>query len=322
MSGGAPMIEPFRAGMLRGVLDVLARSHEAEAIDRSAFVRKALLDPNFEPAGAPVALSRSDPIGFALAIARRAPLEDAPHDVGLGYVTLLGVLPDHRGRGVGSALLAWCERFLGERGCTRCMISPYAPGYFTPGVDVRAYADGLRFLIQRGYVIGSRPLSMECDLTSLRTPEWVQDREAELATGGVSIHPYDPEWVPALLTFLRSHFPGDWQRFARTAIERIETGDAPTRLWIARRDGQVIGCSHHDGERFGPIGVSAEHRGLGIGHALMYRTLTAMRRSALHVAWFLWSDDRTAARLYAGAGFRVRRRFAILRKELQNDRAG
>lgn len=316
VSAFEPLIEPFRAGMLRGVLDVLASSQEADAIDRSSFVRKALLDPNFDPAGAPVALAGDEPVGFALAIVRRVPLEDAPPDDGAGYVTLLGVRSDHRGLGIGSALLAWCERFLAERACTRCLISPYAPGYFSPGVDMRAYSTGLRFLVKRGYAIGSRPVSMECDLTSLQTPEWVQGRETDLANGGILIHPYDPEWVPALLAFLRAHFPGDWQRFARAAIERIETGDAPTRLWIARRDSEVIGYSHHEGERFGPIGVSSENRSLGIGHALMYRTLGAMRRSGFHVAWFLWSDDRTAARLYAGAGFRVKRRFAVLKKEI------
>jgi len=49
---------------------------------------------------------------------------------------------------------------------------------------------------------------------------------------------------------------------------------------------------------------------------LLYQTLMAQRDAGFRVAWFLWSDDKTAARLYNGAGFREVRRFALLRKEL------
>ena len=48
----------------------------------------------------------------------------------------------------------------------------------------------------------------------------------------------------------------------------------------------------------------------------MFAALRAMREEGFCTAWFLWSDDRTAARLYASAGFREVRRFALLRKEL------
>jgi len=49
---------------------------------------------------------------------------------------------------------------------------------------------------------------------------------------------------------------------------------------------------------------------------LMFRALAAMREAGFRIAWFLWSDDRTAERLYRHAGFREVRRFAVLRKEL------
>ncbi len=75
--------------------------------------------------------------------------------------------------------------------------------------------------------------------------------------------------------------------------------------------------SHHDAERFGPIGVEAQtHRGRGIGQVLMYRTLAAQRSAGYRVAFFLWSDDKTAARMYSAAGFRETRKFAYMKKEL------
>ena len=48
----------------------------------------------------------------------------------------------------------------------------------------------------------------------------------------------------------------------------------------------------------------------------MYRTLQAQRDAGLRSAWFLWSDDKTAARLYDAAGFKIVRRFALLKKAL------
>ena len=101
------------------------------------------------------------------------------------------------------------------------------------------------------------------------------------------------------------------------AAARIATyGDPPTRLFAAVEKGMVIGFSHYDNERFGPIGVAASQRGRGLGQVLMYRTLAAQRDAGFRAAWFLWSDDKTAAKLYNGAGFREVRRFALLRKEL------
>ncbi len=309
-------LESYRGAHIAPVLDLLAEALPADAIGQSLFVRKVLLDPNFQPEGATVATDDSGVVGFALAIVRRVPLEDAPMDTDRGYLTLLAVHPSVRRRGIGGALLERAEAYIRSRGAGVCLVSPYAPGYFTPGVDMHAYAEGLAFLTKRGYVVYSRPISMECDLGGLRTPSWVQAREAELGGQGIAVEHYDPSHVPALMTFLRQHFPGDWQRFARTAIAAIETGDRPDRLWVARHATEVVGYSHHEGERFGPIGVAEAYRSMGIGHVLLYRTLDAMRMKGLHTAWFLWSDDTTARRLYAGAGFVVRRRFAVLRKDL------
>jgi predicted GNAT family acetyltransferase len=62
--------------------------------------------------------------------------------------------------------------------------------------------------------------------------------------------------------------------------------------------------------------VAASQRGRGLGQVLMFRTLLAQRDAGFRAAWFLWSDDKTADRIYNGAGFREVRRFAVMRKEL------
>ena len=85
---------------------------------------------------------------------------------------------------------------------------------------------------------------------------------------------------------------------------------------IAIDRGTVVGFSHYENERFGPIGVAATERGRGVGQVLMYQTLCAQRAAGFRCAWFLWSDDKTAAKIYTAAGFREARRFALMKKEI------
>ncbi len=309
-------IIPFSGDLLEPVVALLQRSLHADPISRSLFVRKVLLDPNFEPEGAPVAVVDGQVVGFGLSVARRLPLEDAPPDWDRGYITLLAVHPDWQRRGIGSQLLQRMEEYLHSRDRKTVLVSPYAPNYFIPGVDVNAYAGALCFFLQHGYQEVYRPIAMDCSLLGLQVPEWVCQREAQLRQEGVVVEPYRPSLVLPLFRFLREEFPGDWQRFVREAIIRIEQGDNPERVWMAHEGGRVLGFSHFDGERFGPIGVAQSQRGRGIGQVLMFRTLQSMRLQGLHTAFFLWSDDRTAERLYHAAGFVETRRFALLRKEL------
>jgi ribosomal protein S18 acetylase RimI-like enzyme len=105
-------------------------------------------------------------------------------------------------------------------------------------------------------------------------------------------------------------------------MARVLLGEPPARLILAREGGRVLGFVHHEGERFGPIGVAAPERGRGLGRVLMFRALAAMREEGFRIAWFLWSDDATARRLYHPGGFREVRRFAILRKDLEGGERG
>jgi GNAT superfamily N-acetyltransferase len=196
------------------------------------------------------------------------------------------------------------------------MVSSYAPGYFIPGVDVNAYPAALSFLKKHGYSEIYRPLAMETSLWSLATPAFVHEKRRALESDGVTTEPYRPQLTLPLLEFAAKEFPGDWVRVVRETMSRITLGDSPTRLFIAHRNGEVLGFSHHDAERFGPIGVAASQRGKGLGHVLMFETLEAQKRAGLRAAWFLWSDDKTAQRIYNVAGFKEVRRFALMRKEL------
>jgi GNAT superfamily N-acetyltransferase len=310
-------IRPFQPNDLQGVLRVLAQAMHADAIPESRFVRQVLLDANFRVEGASVAARGDDVVGFCLSIARQTPLENAPPDVDRGYITLMSVAPSEQRRGIGSQLLASAETYLREQNRKLVLVSSYAPGYFIPGVDVNAYPSGLSFFAKHGYKEVIRPLAMQTSLWDLRQPEWIGERACKLAGQGVITSTFTPEMTLPLLEFARQEFPGDWVRVVREAIARIVAhGEAPSRLIVASDNSKVVGFSHYENERFGPIGVAASQRGRRLGQVLMYRTLIAQREAGFRVAWFLWSDDKTAARLYNGAGFKEVRRFALLRKEL------
>jgi mycothiol synthase len=306
----------YQPSDLDGVLRVLAEALPREEITTERFTRQVLLDPNFRTAGALVAQVEDEIAGFCLAIARHVPLENAPPDADRGYVTLLGVRPKYRRRGLGTALLNGAEAYLRANGRRKVMVSPYAPGYFIPGVDVHAYAAGLRFFERHGYHEVSRPLAMEAPLHHLDVPAWVRQKEDALAAAGVRVEPYRLELTLPLLEFAQAEFPGDWVRVVREAMARVLAG-AASRLLVAHDGGRVLGFAHHEGERFGPIGVATGERGRGLGQVLMFRNLEAMRQGGARHAWFMWTDDSTARRLYVAAGFRETRRFAVLRKALE-----
>lgn len=306
----------FEPGQLRGVVDLLAAAMPVDPISESRFVRQVLLDPNFRSDGAIVASRGDQVVGFCLALARRTPLENAAPDADRGYITLFAVHPDAGGRGVGTELLRRAEDFLRRCDRRKLLIAPYAPGYFMCGVDVHAYAAALAFFLKRGFTEVYRPIAMERSLWDWTYPEWVEQKRRALVAAGVRVEAYRPELTLPILDFAAAEFAGDWVRVYRQTIDRILQGDSPSRIVAAHHNGKVLGFSHFDNERFGPIGVAAAERGRGVGHVLMYETLRAQRLAGFRTAWFLWSDDQTAKRLYSAAGFRETRRFALLSKDL------
>lgn len=328
-----PTVRPFRPSDVGGVVALLKESLAPEAIDEARFARQVLLDPNLLPKGALVAEAEGEIHGFLLAIARQAPNGERIPDRERGYLTLFAVHPNHRRTGVGGALLEEAEVFFITQNRREIWISPYSPGYFAPGVDVAAYAEGLAFLKKRGFEEVYRPLSMET-ATDAAPPPWVAEKEQKAAAEGVRFEPWRPELTLPLLAFANGEFSADWARYVREAVEGILRGDPEERLWVAWTEGgerkpasifdeeddlpadwpRVLGFSHFDGERFGPIGVAPSERGRGIGQALMFKTLASQKKAGAKRSYFLWSDDKTAEKLYNAAGFREVRRFAVLKK--------
>jgi mycothiol synthase len=311
-------IYPYQGEDFAPVVSLLQDSLTVDTITPALFTRKVLLDPNFAPEGALVARVDDEVVGFLLAIARRHVLEDGPDDRDRGWITLFAVSKTHRRRGVGRALLAAGVDYLRSRECRAVLVSPYAPNYWTPGVDVAAYPDAIAFLEASGFISVYRPISMKSSLEGdWHVPGWAREREERLIAEGFRMQAFTPEQIPGLAVFLRSEFPGDWQRYVRETMTDIVLGRREASDLTIAYDGEtVIGFAQHEGERFGPFGVAASQRGRGMGAVLMFRTLETMRQKGLKNAWFMWTDDATAQRVYHAAGFQETRRYAVMKRGL------
>jgi len=288
----------------------------ADVVTPELFVQKVFLDINFDPSGVLVAEMDGEIVGFIVAYIRSHPMEDMPDDSERCWITLFGVHPDYQNRGIGTKLFNQVESWFRENGKKIIIVGTYAPNWWTPGVDVTAYPNTITWLEKRVYVKVIHLLSMDLDLVRYRRPEWIQDKENILTAGDVSFQDSRPELIPALFDFLKREFPGDWQRYVRETLSKISEHSAVyCQVQVAVENREVIGFTHHNGERFGPFGTSVSQRGRGVGAVLLCRTLEIMRNTGLHNAFFLSTDDK-AARLYAEAGFRESRRYALMKKEI------
>lgn len=76
-------------------------------------------------------------------------------------------------------------------------------------------------------------------------------------------------------TFVREHFSPKWVSEVEVAISR-----QPIACYIATRNKTILGFACYDTTQrgfFGPTGVSEDARGLGLGKALLMKSLEALR---------------------------------------------
>ena len=168
--------EPFAPDMTEDVVRLLRRELHADPITPTDFTLKVLLDPNFREDLAVTAEADGKVVGFMLGIMRRHPLEDAPFDGDRGWITLMAVESEYQRTGIGSAMLDIMMDSMRANHARSVWVSPYAPNYFTPGIDERTYPNAVQFLEKHGFRTAFRPLSMEANLVDFHIPDWVPDK--------------------------------------------------------------------------------------------------------------------------------------------------
>ena len=98
-------------------------------------------------------------------------------------------------------------------------------------------------------------------------------RRAEEA--GVVVRRAEPWERPRLRDFVEREFGPVWPQEVEIAFSR-----QPISVFVAARDGIIVGFAAYECTRrnfFGPTGVQRDLRGKGVGTALLFRCLEAMR---------------------------------------------
>ncbi len=309
-------IRPFQCSEEAALIDLWNISMPYDRVTPAAFRTKVLLDLNFHPDGLLVALCEKRPVGFVLSLARRVPQFLDGVEPEKAWITAFGVHPGFRRQGIGSALFDAALARLAGLGRNEVLISPYTPNYFVPGVDVSAYPHTLAFLHATGWETVSEPISMQVDTTGFQISPEVLAREQALAAEGFTVRPVTSADLPDLMNFIARYFGWDWVRHAQEyLLELFGPGSDQVCFLVAMQNGRIAGYCQQRRERFGPFGVDPALRGRGLGRVLLFHCLGEMLAKGFHSAWFLWTG-RDAARLYAQAGFREVRQFAVLKKTL------
>lgn len=294
----AATIDELTAADLPAARAVLAASC---AHDRAAEVaEEKLLGPS--PRGQPTALAAragGELIGVAAASGDR--------------IRVLAVTPRARGRGVGAALLTACEQVIWAGAHRRARVLDEPGNYLAPGVDV-ANADTIAWLGRRGYQLRDEHESLRVELRD--HPRISRARALALAercaARGYAIRRASAAELPTVSAAISLGFGGAWP----FEIERAAAGE-PSGLHVAERGGRLAAFAAHDGNNrglgwFGPAGTWPEHRGQGLGEALLIACLAdvAERHPTTEIAWIGPREFYQRA-----LGPLTTRRFAVLARD-------
>ncbi len=97
----------------------------------------------------------------------------------------------------------------------------------------------------------------------------------EIAAKGVTLRRARAFEKHTVAEFARANFSPKWVSEVEVAMSR-----QPIACFIATRDKEILGFACYDTTQrgfFGPTGVSEKSRGLGLGKALLMRSLEALR---------------------------------------------
>lgn len=307
-------IRSYQPDDMGAVLRLWSQCLPRDPITERIFMYKVLMDPNLDLDGCLVAVDGGPVVGFVLALVRRVPLGALGLQEDTGWISALFVHPAYRRRGVGGQLMEAALGFLRYRGRRVVWFSSYTPNYFAPGVDLDVHAEAVPFFQRYGFEPSIEVIGMTGSILDLRIPDEVIGCEERLRDEGISVQLLESKYTFAFLSFLETHFPGDWPFVAwMKLIQGAELDEFLTGL----HDGQVVGYAQYEGEHFGPFGVSEALRGKGLGSVLFYRTVQQMKAKGCRHIWVAWTHGQ-AARFYERAGMRQNRRHAIMRKIMED----
>ncbi|WP_422122276.1 GNAT family N-acetyltransferase [Planococcus sp. X10-3] len=314
------MYRSFRNGDEYAITDLWNKTLQRDPITHQRFFKQVLLDANFDPEGLIVAEQDGELIGAIYALTRKLPMAGVELERDNAWITFFMVDPEKERLGIGSGLMRQAEQYAKRQGAKQLLFSSYAPNYFLPGIDDKAYPAAYAFLQKEGYRRLYSPVAMHRDLLDYSYPSEVSVLKNQREAEGYSFGPAASGDFPALIRFANEQFNPDWGRAIR---EGILQGLDPEQVLAAKNGDRVVGFAMFGGyegirERFGPFGVDENEQGKGLGKILLHESLYAMKQRTIQGAWFLWtSETSSAGHLYLKHGFKSYRQFHVMVKDLE-----
>lgn len=224
------------------------------------------------------------------------------------------LLPGHRHRGIGSAMLSWAEerirRLVVEHGTARTAVI---------GANAMASEqDATALLLAAGY---RRVFSLvELELGDLRQlPEPAGELPAGIRTGPIGTSHYRAAWRTVVDSYADTGFTQKWP-----FQEFVDTADPA--CWRAAWNGQdmlgVVLCSARRHDRttgqVEELSVRTDRRRLGIGRALLLDGLRSLRGQGATTARLYTgtANPHRSHDLYESVGFRRQNEYVRYRKPL------
>jgi len=299
----------------KAVMELWNLCLKADPIDEATYDEKIIGDPNLDPAGCPIAEVDGKVVGFAISQVRRTPNDGRGYELDRGWITVFMVHPDHRKKGIGSALIQHCIDFIKSKDRYTiyvCGLTGSSPKYFFPGVDIKAYPEAIKLLEKHGFWTTHYAHHMERSLKDWNYPAEVAKIEEELKKEGITVQPLAKGEHLDLLEFLWHNFPGDWYRHVEIVMN--QNPENYTRFFTAKQNGKIVGYCHIEDSHFGPFLVRYDLRSKNIGTVIFNRALERIKSNGHDKVWFGWADEPIPARFYRKQGMKEIRTYAMMRK--------
>jgi mycothiol synthase len=275
MSPVIPDLVSLSDAHLPAMLDILAHTVYTNALSADWLRYRALEDPSCPADLSLTAQEHGQTVG--LIVTRLRSNE--------GVVKMFAVHPNHRRRGVASALFDELESRLRARRVSKVTVGAVGPNFFVPGVDLRS-TDAISFLLHRGYDT-DRVTRVDMAVDLARADVDTSAEEDRLGQAGIAVRRARREELPAVAEFALRHFSEGW-RFEILETARFD----PPPLFVAWQGAEVLSFAAYDVTgltRFGPTGTRPDYRRRGLGGVLLKRCLSALRERGEAVCEIGWA---------------------------------
>lgn len=272
-----------------------------------------LKDPNFEEENIIIAEEDGTWIGFVFGVERKiAPPDEVQKHKDIMWIKAFGVLNRYASTNILEKLLREFEDMAKEKGKKFIRVSDYASWYLTPGVD-NLYDYYNYMLVNNGYNRVGAAVNYEIDMARFYIPNYIERLKKKSFSEYDIVFENVTDVDQSVLKWIKENFSSYWRTEAEIAMKNAFGG-----VVVAKRDGEILGFSTYGSLHpswFGPVGVSKESRGMGIGTLLLYETLLELRTNGQRVVIIPWTKHLFYYAQLPGVS-RIRY-FNIYQKELE-----